>query len=208
MRRYELDFKIILLFWIFILLKQAVEITLNIINSPIDCFADFSFYVLVAQFIVGIGLLISIIKQDRKKMLILFGALLLINLFSNWALIVSVPSTTRALLTNSIPELDFKVAFYILFENILLPISLVAYFVFYCVCLVMYLCHSQARFKLIPFAVVAAILLTIFDFAAVCGVYMNYGIEFNFYEVFLDLIATILFDAYLIFTPNYMYNYD
>lgn len=206
MRRYELDFKLCILLWVFILLSDTTDFIRTIASSG-GVLAPLTIIFGGLRLSLEIALFVSILKQNRKLILIFLGGLLTIDSVDFVIAGAGVGSLLLGIINGSYIADDFMIAAYI-FASFMSTVFFTLFAVFYIICLALYLCHSHVRFKLIPVAVWIGVLMTIFDFACVCLAYMTGEVAFNFLDLFLDLVGTILFDAYLIFTPNYMYNYD
>lgn len=205
MRQYSLGLKFILLLWIFILLRQGMDLVITVAATSPACFFSMNFYIDVVIFALMVTLFVFVLKGDKRMILVIFGIILALESIE---IAPNLGGISILIPGNGGETLEpLNLAYYIgtMFAY---PVVFIAYTITYIVCLVNYLLNKRIRHTLVPIVSYLGAAFVLVELVCVALSYMTGGIEFTFFEIFSDFIKIIFFGIILFTLPQDMHDHN
>ena len=205
MRQYSLGLKFILLLWVFILLRQGMDLVITIVGSSPACFFSMNFYIDVAIFALMITLFVFVLKGDKRMILVIFGIILALESIKIAPYLGGISILIPGNGGETLEPLNLAYYIGMMFAY---PVVFIAYTITYIVCLVNYLLNKRIRHTLVPIVSYLGAAFVLVELVCVALSYMTVGIEFTFFEIFSDFIKIIFFGITLFTLPQDMHDHN
>lgn len=202
MRRTDTVFKLLMIIWVFILLREVVQFATYYINIGLSCFTMLSFYYSLTVIGVYIGIFVAILQGNIKLVLIMFGIFLVLNIRDD---VTNLSRNSVSYLTH-ISSYDLTTNLYFASSILISPIFYILYTVAYIISLVLYLIRSRTRHPFTNMTSKLGIGVLLANFLVEASSFMINMEGLNFLDIFLNLLVVVLFSYWYITVPNYMHD--
>lgn len=200
MRRNDVTFKLLILFWAFILFEEIFDFISYYFRYGLASFNNYNFYLDVAIIGVLIGIFVFSLKGNMKIIIILFGVLVTLFAIQNLPILLS----DGIYLINHINGYEKTTLFALLSTSVLRPISLMFYSLFYIVSLALYLLKHKLLIKVADVTSLIGILVLISNVCVSIGMFLVGVEELNFFQIFFSLLSSVFFSMCYYYIPKYM----